>query len=94
MVEWGGNVECSKARYQAAIKCGGIEAHRFHPDTSPLARLMAALRAFDIDLVIDIGANEGQFVNALRAGGYSGHIVFFEPLSYHLLIVGFYRKAM
>ena len=55
---------------------------------------MAALRAFDIDLVIDIGANEGQFVNALRAGGYSGHIVFFEPLSYHLLIVGFYRKAM
>lgn len=55
---------------------------------------MAGLRAFDIDLVIDIGANEGQFVNALRAGGYSGRIVFFEPLSYHLPIVGFYRKVI
>ena len=55
---------------------------------------MAALRAFDIDLVIDIGANEGQFANVLRAGGYLGRIVFFEPLSYHLLIVSFYRKAI
>lgn len=59
----------------------GIEAHRFHPNTSPLARLMAALRTFDIDLVIDIGANEGQFAKELRAGGYSGRIVSFEPLS-------------
>ncbi len=59
----------------------GIEAHRFHPATSPLARLMAALRAFDVDLVIDIGANEGQFAKELRAGGFSGRIVSFEPLT-------------
>lgn len=59
----------------------GIEAHRFHPNTSPLARLMAALRAFDIDLVLDIGANEGQFAKELRIGGYSRRIVSFEPLT-------------
>lgn len=58
----------------------GVEAHRFHPDTSPLARLMAAFRHFNIDLVIDIGANEGQFAKELRTGGYSGRIVSFEPL--------------
>lgn len=59
----------------------GIEAHRFQPETSPLARLMAAIRSFDIGLVIDIGANEGQFAMELRAGGYAGRIVSFEPLA-------------
>jgi len=59
----------------------GIEAHRFHPNTSPLARLMTAIRYFNIDLVVDIGANTGQFATEFRAGGYSGRIVSFEPLS-------------
>ena len=63
------------------LHAAGVEAHRFHPNTSQLARLMAALRHFNIDLVIDIGANEGQFANEVRAGGYSGRIVSFEPLS-------------
>lgn len=75
-------VVMGKLRY--SIKCVlnafGIEVHRFRPELSPLARLMAAIRAFDIDLVIDIGANEGQFAKELRAGGYKKRIVSFEPL--------------
>ena len=63
------------------LRAAGIEAHRFHPGTSESARLMAALRHFNIDLVIDVGANEGQFAKELRAGGYSGRIVSFEPLT-------------
>jgi len=70
-----------KQNIKQALHAMGIEAHRFHPDTSPLARLMVALRAFDIDLVIDIGANDGQFARELRAGGYSKGIVSFEPLT-------------
>lgn len=70
-----------KQSIKHALNAMGIEAHRFHPDTSPLARLMAALRAFDIDLVIDIGANDGQFAKELRAGGYARRIVSFEPLT-------------
>jgi FkbM family methyltransferase len=69
-----------KQSIKQILHAAGIEAHWFHPGTSPLARRMAALRAFDIDLVIDIGANEGQFAKELRAGGYSGRIVSFEPL--------------
>jgi len=70
-----------KQGIKQALHATGVEVRRFHPDASPLARLMVALRHFNIDLVIDIGANEGQFAKELRAGGYSERIVSFEPLS-------------
>jgi FkbM family methyltransferase len=41
------------------------------------ARLMASL---GIDLVIDVGANRGQFGREIREAGYAGRIVSIEPL--------------
>lgn len=39
------------------------------------------MEARGIDLVLDIGANTGQFAQSLRGGGYKGRIVSFEPVS-------------
>lgn len=57
----------------------GIEIHSFIPSMSPDAQMIAILKHFNIDLVIDIGANVGQFSQELRKNGYSGRIISFEP---------------
>jgi FkbM family methyltransferase len=49
---------------------GGIQGH-----------LKAVLEKYRIDLVIDVGANRGQFSQMLRDTGYKGDILSFEPVS-------------
>lgn len=48
------------------------------PHDAKVAELLAFHR---IDVVFDIGANVGQYAKRLRAAGFTGKIVSFEPLS-------------
>ncbi len=58
----------------------GFDLRRYNPATSDGARFMAALSSHNVNLVFDVGANEGQFGRGLRELGYTGRIVSFEPL--------------
>ena len=44
-------------------------------------QLLRGFDRFGIDLVFDVGANTGQFAQQIRASGFKGHLVSFEPLS-------------
>jgi FkbM family methyltransferase len=52
-----------------------------HLPTDPLVRQqMDLLRAYEINMIFDIGANSGQFGSKMRSQGYDGRIISFEPL--------------
>lgn len=59
----------------------GLDLRAYHPSRSEAARLGRLLDCNGIDLVLDVGANTGQFAEYLRYVGYTGKIICFEPLS-------------
>lgn len=61
-----------------ALDALGLELRIRRHAYSSLAR---SLRERGLDVVLDVGANEGQFASSLRRSGYAGRIVSFEPNS-------------
>lgn len=59
----------------------GLDIHRLSPSSNPSAQLLAVLMHLHVDIVFDIGANIGQFAQELRAVGFGGHIISFDPLT-------------
>lgn len=51
---------------------------RKHPTSN--AHIINLINAHNIDLVLDVGANQGQFGKVLRQEGYRGEIHSFEPV--------------
>lgn len=59
----------------------GYDVRSYIPEASASAQLLACLRRFEIDLVLDVGANKGQFASEVRDSGFAGEMVSFEPLA-------------
>lgn len=65
--------------FRAQLRRCGWDVIRFRQ--RPELPLSQFLRRFGVDLVIDVGANEGQFGSLLRSLGYEGRILSVEPSS-------------
>jgi FkbM family methyltransferase len=53
-----------------------------HLPTDPIARQwLDLINAYQINLIFDVGANAGQFGQRVRALGYKGKLVSFEPMA-------------
>ena len=66
-----------KQHLKKAINAFGYEFRRLDPERN----LVNFIKLHHIQLVVDVGANTGQFALDLRKDGYTGKIVSFEPIS-------------
>jgi FkbM family methyltransferase len=67
-------------RTRTALHKAGLDVQRYPTDQPGHVRALA-LANHAVDLVIDVGANRGQYGAELRAFGYRGRIDSFEPQS-------------
>ena len=58
----------------------GYAVMRIHNPNYYLGRRIKLLDSYSIDLILDVGANTGQYAARMRGIGYAGEIVSFEPM--------------
>jgi FkbM family methyltransferase len=68
-----------KHTLRSLAEATGLEVRKTSVYTSQKLRHQLLFSQLPIDLVLDVGANTGQFVQQCRAAGYKGEIISFEP---------------
>ena len=63
------------------LRALGFDVVRYDATRFPELRRLALIRERGVDVVLDVGANDGPFAAGLRRAGYEGRIVSFEPQS-------------
>ena len=65
---------------RALVRAAGFDVVRYSRTLPPAdARRLAAIRRRGIPVVLDVGAAGGEFGRRLRASGYDGELLSFEP---------------
>jgi FkbM family methyltransferase len=75
LIRWAGH------RAQNLCRRLGLELVRYYDPNFFAVKRMEILRDQRISLVLDVGANAGQYAEAIRANGFQGKIISFEPTS-------------
>lgn len=68
------------AAARKAVRRFGIDVRRWRPESEANVRVAQLIQSQDVSLVLDVGANRGQYGRALRCHGYHNEIISFEPL--------------
>lgn len=71
----------AKQVIQRAVRTAGYCIGQYPPVDSLAYHLKTVLASLEIDLVLDVGAHEGEFVGLVRGLGYDGDIISLEPVS-------------
>jgi FkbM family methyltransferase len=69
-----------KAAVKHALALGGISVYRGPNPLSRERHLLELFARYEVDGVVDVGANRGQYGRGLRDAGYDGSILSFEPV--------------
>lgn len=73
--------ELARNAVRRLVRVSGYDIVKWHPIPAAVASRKRLLDALGIDVILDVGANAGQFAMSLRTPmGFSGSIVSFEPL--------------
>jgi FkbM family methyltransferase len=57
------------------------DVRSYHSESDWKRKFVNELKSREVDVVLDVGANSGQFASSLREADFKGRIVSFEPLS-------------
>lgn len=66
---------------RTVLRALGKDLVPYPPRRRDREQLVKVLAHHGVDVVLDVGANVGQYAGALRAHGYGGRIVSFEPVA-------------
>jgi FkbM family methyltransferase len=67
-------------RVRGVLRQAGVDLIPYSPEKSAAASVARMLQLVGVDLVLDVGANSGQYGAWLRSLGFRGQILSFEPL--------------
>lgn len=72
--------QAANSAVKRALAFGGISAYRGPNPLSQERHLIELFTRYQVDGVIDVGANRGQYGRRLRDAGYEGPLLSFEPV--------------